>query len=59
MRLSVILILGFLTLISGEEEVKDTKVDSVVIESCGGWRLNKVQSEICDVYLIMLVTLHI
>ena len=36
MRLSVILILGFLTLVSGEEEVKDTKIDSVVIESCGG-----------------------
>ena len=30
------LILGFLTLTLAEEEVKDTKVDSVVIESCGG-----------------------
>ena len=36
MRVSVILILGFLTLTFSEEEVKDTKVDSVVIESCGG-----------------------
>ena len=38
MRLSVFLICGFLTLISGEEELelKDTTVNSVVIESCGG-----------------------
>lgn len=55
MRISVILTLGFLTLITAEEEVKDGKIDSVVIESCGGWRLNKVdKSEFKICYITCL-----